>query len=95
MAGSDDKPLRMSKRETEVLSLFSHGKSADDVALLLSISRGTVMDHYRRISTRLETCNRAHTVAEAMRRGLITCWAVVIAGALAAQHYEAVGWVIV
>jgi DNA-binding CsgD family transcriptional regulator len=60
-----------SDRELEVLSWFSQGKIAEDVAVILGISPTTVMFHYRNAAEVLGTVNRTHTVAVALRLGLI------------------------
>lgn len=67
MASSVD----LSPREAEVLALFADGKSTDDVAILLGVSKATVMFHYRRIAERWGTLNRTHTVIEAIKKGAI------------------------
>ena len=59
----------LSAREAQILTLFAEGKSAADVAQLLSITPRTVMWHYRRVADRYGTLNRTHTVIEALRRG--------------------------
>jgi DNA-binding CsgD family transcriptional regulator len=57
--------------ELEALTLFANGKSADEIALALSVGQG-MAHHYLRLAARkLGARNRVHAVAVAVRNGLI------------------------
>jgi DNA-binding CsgD family transcriptional regulator len=57
--------------ELKALALFASGKSADEMAAALGISR-SMAQHYLRIAARkLGARNRVHAVAIAVRNGLI------------------------
>lgn len=61
----------LTRRETEVLKWTSQGKTAWEIGQILSIAEGTVHLHIRSINRKFETSNKVHSVAEAMRVGLI------------------------
>jgi len=57
--------------ELEALSLFASGKTADEMAVALGVSKSMAM-HYLRVAARkLGARNRVHAVAIAIRKGLI------------------------
>ncbi|MGH6726041.1 MAG: response regulator transcription factor [Pseudolabrys sp.] len=57
--------------ELEALKLFANGRSADEMAELLGVSKSMAM-HYLRVAARkLGARNRVHAVAIAVRIGLI------------------------
>jgi DNA-binding NarL/FixJ family response regulator len=64
--------FKISSRELDVLKLIAHGKSNKEIALQLGIVEGTVKAHLARIFTKLGAVDRAHAIAFAMKRGLIT-----------------------
>jgi len=58
--------------ELKALSLFAGGKTADEMAVALGVSKSMAM-HYLRVAARkLGARNRVHAVAIAIRKGLIT-----------------------
>lgn len=63
--------IQLSTREIEILMAVAAGKSAADIATLLSLAESTVKTHLTRIYDKLGVSERAAAVAEAMRRGLI------------------------
>ena len=63
--------LRLTPREREVIELSSQGLTSDGVAATLGMSPRTVNQHLDHISLKLQTKNRVHAVAEAIRRRLI------------------------
>jgi DNA-binding NarL/FixJ family response regulator len=70
---TDDAAGRMlSARELEVLALVARGRSTDNIAGELCISRNTVRAHVRNILDGLRAHNRAHAVAIALSAGLIS-----------------------
>ena len=62
----------LSKRETDVLMLIASGRSNVEVGTRLLISEETVKTHVKHVLAKLRARNRAHAVALAFRRGLIT-----------------------
>jgi len=64
-------PLKMSDREIEVLKWSAAGKTAADVACILSLSQSTVNFHIRSIITKTNAANKSGAIAIAMMRGLI------------------------
>lgn len=67
-AGVQESPT---DREREVLTWMAAGKSAEDVACILNISRFTVERHLRNVRDKLNAINTVHAVMEAVRRGYI------------------------
>ena len=64
--------LNISSRELDVLKLIAHGKSNKEIASRLGIVEGTVKAHLARIFLKLGAADRAHAIAFAIKRGLIT-----------------------
>jgi DNA-binding NarL/FixJ family response regulator len=64
--------LNISSRELDVLKLIAQGKSNKEIALRLGIVEGTVKAHLARIFAKLGAVDRAHAIAFAIKRGLIT-----------------------
>jgi DNA-binding CsgD family transcriptional regulator len=57
--------------ELEALRLFANGKTADEIAIALSVSK-SIGQHYLRVAARkLGARNRVHAVAIAIQKGLI------------------------
>jgi DNA-binding NarL/FixJ family response regulator len=61
---------RLSARETEVLRLLATGKTDQQIADALFISRRTATTHLTNILTKLEVANRTEAAAWAVRAGL-------------------------
>ena len=61
----------LSRRELEVLGLVAQGRSNDDVARALFLSRATVKSHLVHVYEKLGVDSRTAAVAEARRRGLL------------------------
>ncbi|MER6283064.1 response regulator transcription factor [Streptomyces sviceus] len=61
----------LSEREIEVVRLLAHGHSNRTIAGTLYLAEATVKTHLVRIYRKLGTANRAGTVTEAARLGLI------------------------
>ena len=62
---------KMSPRELEVLKWSAAGKTANDVACILSLSQSTVNFHIRSVITKTNAANKAGAVAIAALRGWI------------------------
>lgn len=61
----------LSGKEIEVLNWVKYGKSSWDISRILGISDKTVNYHLGNIMKKLDTSNRTHAVAVAIRNGLI------------------------
>lgn len=62
---------KMSERELEVLKWSAAGKTAADVASILSLSQSTVNFHIRSVITKTNAANKAGAIAIAALRGWI------------------------
>ena len=63
--------IHFSPREMEVLNLMADGKPDKEIAEALSISTGTVKNYVLSIRDKMGTKNRAHSVIEAIKLGLV------------------------
>jgi DNA-binding NarL/FixJ family response regulator len=70
-AGAPAEPPSITPRETEVLSLASHGLTHHEIAELLSVSSTTIRTHLKNIYPKLGVCDKASAVGAAVRQGLI------------------------
>lgn len=61
----------LTEREMECLSWISKGKTSDEIALIIGISRNTVNNYITSIMNKTGTKSRAEAVAEAVRSELI------------------------
>lgn len=61
----------LTERETECLSWIAKGKTSDEIALIIGISRNTVNNYITSIMNKTATKSRAEAVAEAVRSELI------------------------
>jgi DNA-binding NarL/FixJ family response regulator len=61
----------LTRRQREILQLFADGHSTARVAKRLGLSTETVRTHTKAILARLESRDRAHAVATALRNNLI------------------------
>jgi pimeloyl-ACP methyl ester carboxylesterase/DNA-binding CsgD family transcriptional regulator len=66
-----DGPINVTSRELEILRLVAQGKSTDEMAGELVLSRHTVHRHVGNILVKLGVPSRAAAVAEAARSGLL------------------------
>ena len=64
-------PVRLTKREVEILSLVIEGYSSKQVADLLFISKRTVDFHLDNVYGKLEVRNKMQALQRATRLGLI------------------------
>jgi DNA-binding CsgD family transcriptional regulator len=62
---------KLSERQNAVLRLMAAGKSTDEIAEGLKVSKSTIRDHTRLILAKLNANGRVHAVAIALRSGLI------------------------
>lgn len=63
--------LGLSSRELQVLQLLADGHGSKQAAALMGLKPNTVLKHARNIRAKLEATNRTHSVAIALRAGLI------------------------
>lgn len=63
--------VALTPRELEVVDLSAQGMTSEMIAGELGLSPRTVNQHIDNIALKLKTRNRVHTVAEALRRGLL------------------------
>jgi DNA-binding NarL/FixJ family response regulator len=68
----DESRPRLSPRETEVLRLFADGLTTDAAAASLYLSPATVRSYAETAMQKLESANRTHAVARALRLELIS-----------------------
>lgn len=61
----------LTPREKEVIRLSADGLTSQEIALQLGMSPRTVNQHVDNVADKLGTRNRAHTVAEVIRHGLL------------------------
>jgi DNA-binding CsgD family transcriptional regulator len=72
LQSEDSKPVKLTKREAEVLSLIMLGKTSKEVADALYVSKRTVDFHLANVYHKLNVSNRIQAFHEAMRLGLIS-----------------------
>lgn len=70
-ATPDAPHVELTKRELEVLSGMSHGRSNAQIGAELFLSEDTVKTHARRLFRKLGAADRAQAVAIGLRRGFI------------------------
>jgi len=61
----------LSAREQEVLEYITRGFTADEIAVLIAVSRHTVLTYVRRIYAKLEVNSKAEAIYEARNQGLL------------------------
>ncbi len=64
--------LQLTHRSMEALSLLAEGMTSQEISEKLNLSRHTVDWHFNNIQGKLKARNRQHSVAMAMRLGLIS-----------------------
>ena len=67
----EERVVRLTKREIQVLSLVLEGKSSREVALTLFCSKRTVDFHVARIYEKLQVSNRVQAMRRATMLGLV------------------------
>ena len=63
--------VALTPREREVIRLSADGLTSAEIAIRLGMSARTANQHVDNVADKLGTRNRAHTVAESVRRGLL------------------------
>jgi two-component system nitrate/nitrite response regulator NarL len=69
--GADGQPMRLTRREREVLSLVLEGCQNREIADQFAVSEGTVKHHLTRIFDKVGAANRVELALAATRHGLI------------------------
>ena len=64
-------PPKLTSREIEVMTWSSRGKTAWEIAEILSLSEETIRDHIKHACRKLNTSNKTHAIAVALLHGLI------------------------
>lgn len=67
----ENRSVRLTKRELEVLQLVIEGRSSKDVADALYVSKRTVDFHLANIYDKLQVSNRVQAFRRATRLGLV------------------------
>ena len=68
----ENEPVKLTKREVEVLTLVIEGNSSKEVADLLYVSKRTVDFHLANIYEKLNVSNRVQAFRRAVALGLIS-----------------------
>lgn len=69
--GHEERMIKLTKREIEVLTLVIEGRSSKDIADALYVSKRTVDFHLANIYEKLQVSNRVQAFRRATRLGLI------------------------
>lgn len=67
-----DLRLRLTRREQETLKWGAQGKTSEDIAEILGVTKRTVDQHFENAARKLNTVNRIHTVVKAYRHNLFS-----------------------
>ena len=70
-SSGDSREVKLTPRERDVMRLSAAGLTSVEIAEQLGMSARTVNQHVDNVADKLGTRNRAHTVAEIVRRGLL------------------------
>lgn len=70
-SNSEQEPVKLTKREVEVLTLIIEGRSSKEVADMLFVSKRTVDFHLANVYEKLDVSNRVQAFRRASRLGLI------------------------
>jgi DNA-binding CsgD family transcriptional regulator len=70
--GATAREIRLSRRETQVLSLVAQGASDNEIAIQLCLSAKTVSWYVKEIRAKIGAHSRAHAVALAMGHGILS-----------------------
>lgn len=68
---ANKKGMGLTPRELEILRWISHGKTAGEIAMIVSVSEHTVNSHTATILKKLDVVNRTQMVAKAIREQII------------------------
>ena len=62
--GQVPESIALSGREQEIMTWITHGKTNDEIAIILGISSNTVKNHLKRLFRKLDVTNRTQAVAQ-------------------------------
>lgn len=68
----NDAAIRITARETDVLSWSAEGKTDSEIALLLGVTPATVRFHWANIFRKLDAVNKVNATAKAIRLKLVS-----------------------
>lgn len=71
MAAERRSPATFSRREEEIMSLCTLGKSSKEIAEQLGVKESTVKTYIRRVAGKIGTSNRTETIIKWMMRGRV------------------------
>ena len=71
LSSREDVELRLTERELACLRWVVAGKTNPEIADILHIAEGTVGQHLKKASTKLQALNRAHLCVRAVVLGLV------------------------
>lgn len=63
--------ISLSSREKEILLWGADGKTSEEIAIILGLSQDAINFHHKKIQKKLNTTNRAQTIAHAIVKGYI------------------------
>lgn len=66
-----DRELELTEREVECLYWIAEGKTSDEIAVILGISRNTINNYITSVMRKTATRTRAEAIAWAVRNGLV------------------------
>ena len=69
---SPHRASKLTKREYECLYWTAAGKTSAEIGTILSLSEHTVNNYLMAACHKLDSVNRAHAVAKAIRQGIIS-----------------------
>lgn len=67
-SAEEDAGPALTPREREVLQWSAAGKTAEDIGVILGLTKNTVESHHRHIREKLDAINLVHAVTKAVRR---------------------------
>ena len=62
---------KLAPREVEILHWIAHGKSNEEIAMILGNKRPTIATHIKRIFAKLDVSDRASAAVKGLKFGLI------------------------
>lgn len=71
LSASRERTKKLSRREHECLYWTAAGKTSAEIATILELSEHTINNYLAAVCHKLDSVNRAHAVAKAIRQGII------------------------
>ena len=72
----EPEPVELTDREREILTWAAEGKSDAEISMIVNISSPTVRYHWKNVFRKFNTYSRVSTITSAIRRQLITPYAI-------------------